>query len=107
MSGVIAAIATAAMAGRTASQRATRYIPIHLPQTIAPVEIGATISTSRLPRFRSSPSAVGDWTVSSIRPSIDCKVIARWIMNPPVMLSIPWTNASWMPTAVVTTAPSQ
>ncbi len=34
---------------------------------------GAAISTSRLPRTRSSPSAVGAWTLSSIRPSTDCK----------------------------------
>ena len=79
----------AATPGRTASQRTTRYVPSHLPQTIARVEIGVVISTSRLPRTRSSPSEVGAWPLSSIRPRNDCRISDMISMKPPLGVSIP------------------
>jgi hypothetical protein len=59
-----------------------------LPHTIASVEIGASISTSRLPRNRSSPSAVGARTESSMKPSTDCRNSAAWIVKLPLSLWI-------------------
>lgn len=70
-------------AGRIASQKTTRYVPSHLPQTIVRVDRGVVKRTSRLPRTRSSPSEAVAWTLTIIRPNRNCKCSAMISVKDP------------------------
>ena len=52
----------------TAKTSTRRYVPHHLASTIDRVESGVASSTSRLPRARSSASAVGAVALSINSP---------------------------------------
>ena len=97
----------AARPGRIANQRTMRYVPSHLPQTIARVEIGVAISTSRLPRTRSSPREVGAWPLSSSMPRNDCTTIDMISTKPPLGVSSPYAIALATPIPTAAIAPNQ
>ena len=96
----------AATPGRNASQRAVRNVPSHLPHTLARVEIGVDISTSRLPRTRSSASELGAWLLSRSMPSDDCNSIDVISTKFPAGVSIPNCIALAIPIPVPAIAPA-
>ncbi len=78
-----------------------------MPQTIARVDIGVVISTSRLPRARSSLSEVGAWLLSSIMPRNDCMTSDISSTTPPLGVSIPYAIALAIPIPSPAIAASQ
>src|SRR5436305_9344769 len=63
--------------GSTTSQGMIRKAARHLAQTIRQVGSGVARSTSRLPRARSSASAVADVTLASKRPALTWKALTK------------------------------